>query len=86
MPTRQPYTECRLYYDAPYRKVDVGDYLLTRAGSGYLVTSMRRDKKNPYRKHLICLRWPGDEIPADATVHPLQWYARKKRAGVRLRA
>ncbi len=37
-------------------------------------------KNRPYRRHLVCLRWPVDKIPPDSTVHPLHWYARKKRA------
>lgn len=80
---RQPYTECRIYYDG-CAKVGVGDYLRTPAGSGYFVTATRQDRRRPYRVHLTCLRWPVGEIPADATVYPLHWYPRKRSQARRL--
>jgi hypothetical protein len=84
MPTsRQPYTECSIYYDGA-RGLEVGHYLATPAGSGYLVTSIRQNSKRPQRKHLKCLRWPKAEIPADSVVHPLYWYSRDKKPARRL--
>jgi hypothetical protein len=53
-----------------------GDYLKTPGGSAYLVQALRVNRKRPYRRHLDCLRWPIDEIPVDARVHPLFWYKR----------
>ena len=74
----QAYTPCKLYYDGGH-DLQVGDFLKTPAGSAYLIQAMRQNKKKSYRKHLECLRWPVDEIPAGATVHPLYWYKRKKK-------
>lgn len=85
MTRRTPYTECKIYYDAGRRRgVEVGHYLRTPAGSGYFITALRQSKTRPERVHLTCLRWPVDEIPAEAVVHPLHWYAREKKAGRRL--
>lgn len=82
---RPPYTECRLYYDAGLRRgVEVGHYLLTPGGSGYFITALRHNQHRPGRVHLTCLRWPPEEIPGDAKVHPLVWYPRKRREGRRL--
>lgn len=78
MRSKPPYTECRLYYDGA-RDLDVGHYLKTPGGSAYRIQSIRQSRTRPYRKHLVCLRWPFDEIPPDAIVHPLHWYKRKKR-------
>lgn len=75
---RQPYTECKLYYDGNAR-VEEGHYLRMPAGSAYWVQAIRRDRRRPYRVHLRCLRWPVEEIPSDAVVHPLFWYPRSKR-------
>lgn len=74
---RTPYTECRLYYDGA-ADLAVGHYLRTPAGSAYWITAMRQDGKRARRAHLVCLRWPADEIPAGATVHPLHWYSRNR--------
>lgn len=79
MATRAPYTPARLYYDGA-RDLQVGDYLKTPAGSAYLVQAIRPSPSRPRRKYLDCLRWPQAEIPAGATVHPLHWYRRSKRA------
>lgn len=81
----QPYTPCRIFYDGA-GVLEVGHYLKTPGGSGYLVQEIRQDGKRQYRKHLMCLRWPLGEIPADATVHPLIWYPRKKKRGRSLRS
>lgn len=80
MRTRPPYTPCKLYYDGA-RDLQAGDYLQTTGGSAYLVQSIRQNRNRPQRKHLGCLRWPVAEIPADARVHPLYWYARKAKSG-----
>lgn len=83
MRAREPYTPCKLFYDGA-RDLDLGHFLKTPAGSAYLVQEIRQDRKRAYRKHLKCLRWPAAEIPEDATVHPLYWYPRKKKAARRL--
>lgn len=75
---RLPYTECRLYVDG-IPQLQVGDYLRTPAGSAYQVTGMTQHRTRPSRRNLRCLRWPADEIPADATVHSLHWYPRTKQ-------
>lgn len=80
---RQPYTECSIYIDG-IPQLEVGDYLRTPAGSGYLVQLVRQNKRRPYRRHLRCLRWPVAEIPADAKVYDLHWYPRSKKPGRRL--
>jgi hypothetical protein len=72
---RTPYSPCKLYYDGA-RDLRAGDYLKTPGGSAYLVQALRVNRKRPYRRHLDCLRWPIDEIPVDARVHPLFWYKR----------
>lgn len=67
-------------YDAPDRDVRPGDCVRTRAGSAYLVLRARRVRsKVPGRWALTCLRIGVDEIPADAVVHPLEWYPRGRR-------
>jgi hypothetical protein len=77
MRARASFTPCKLYYDAPH-VVAIGDFLLTPAGSAYLVQTVRTNKNRPRRKHMQCLR-PADEIPTDAIVHPLHWYKRRPR-------
>jgi hypothetical protein len=83
MRTRQPYTPCKLFYDGAHN-LKVGHFLKTPAGSAYLVQAIRQNKRREYRKHLDCLRWPIEEIPKRARVHPLYWYPRKKKAARRL--
>lgn len=75
-----PYTPCKLFYDGG-ALVEVGHYLRTPAGSAYLVDAVRQNRNRPYRKHLQCLRWPVDEIPPGAVVHPLHWYRRESKRG-----
>lgn len=82
---RLPYTECRIYVDG-IPQLAVGDYLRTPAGSAYCVTEIRQNSRREYRRHLRCLRWPAAEIPDDATIFELHWYARAKRAARRLSA
>lgn len=72
------YTPCTLFYDGGFA-IAVGDYLRTPGGSAYLVQAVRQNRNRPYRRHLQCLRWPVDDIPSDAIVHPLHWYPRRKR-------
>lgn len=79
----QPYTPCKLYYDG-LCVLEVGHFLKTPAGSAYQVIEIRQDRKRDYRKHLQCVRWPPEEIPARATVHPLVWYKRERRKGLTL--
>jgi hypothetical protein len=78
MRTSPPYTPVKLFYDG--RQVEVGDYLRSNGGSLYLIQGVTQSPSRPQRRYLACLRWPPDKVPADATVHPLFWYARKKRA------
>lgn len=80
MRSRAPYTPCTLYYDGGSR-IEVGHYLRTPAGSAYLIQSVRQNRMREYRRHLGCVRWPVNEIPAEATVHTLRWYPRKKKRG-----
>lgn len=77
MACRKPYTECQLFVDG-IPGLQVGDYLRTRGGSGYLVTHLRQNRRRPARRHLRCLRWPVAEIPADAKVYDLHWYSRSR--------
>lgn len=76
---RQPFTECGLYVDG-IPALQVGDYLRTPGGSGYLVTQLRQNRARPMRRNLRCLRWPVADIPADATVHELHWYPRGRKS------
>jgi hypothetical protein len=75
---RQPYTECKLYVDG-IPQLKEGDYLRTPGGSAYCVLGLRPSRSRPYRRNLRCLRWPLDQIPADATVFELHWYTRRKK-------
>lgn len=80
---RQPYTDCKLYVDG-IPQLQPGEYLRTPSGSAYLVTEIRQSRTRATRRNLRCLRWPLGEIPADATVHELHWYPRRRRAVRRL--
>jgi hypothetical protein len=77
MRTRPHYTEVRLYYEG--RHVDPGDFLQTPTGTTYCIQTVRPSPSKPQRRYLLCLRWPPDKVPDGATVHPLYWYARKRR-------
>lgn len=83
MRSKPPYTPCKLYYDGAV-DLEPGHFLLTPAGSAYLVQEIRRDRNRHYRQHLKCLRWPAAEIPKDGKVHSLHWYPRVKKRGRRL--
>ena len=83
MACTRPNTPCKLYYDAA-TAVEPGHFLATAAGSGYLVQSVRTDKRKPERQHLTCVRLPASEIPEGAVVHPLFWYSRSKKPARRL--
>lgn len=72
---RAPYTPCKLYVDGA-EGISVGDFIVTAAGSAYLVQTLRVNKNKPYRKHMDCLRWPRAEVPEDARCYTLTWYRR----------
>ena len=72
----RPYTPCRLFYDSVVI-LSSGDYLLTPAGSAYLVERVRLSRN--CRQYLECVRWPAAEIPPEAHVYPLHWYPRNKK-------
>ncbi len=74
----QPYTPCKLFIDGIF-DLAVGHFLKTPAGSAYLVQGIRQNSRRAHRRHLECVRWPLAEIPEDAAVHELHWYARAKR-------
>lgn len=75
-----PGTVCSLFYDAGDSVVEVGHYIVTNGGSGYLLTQVRKMKSiHPGRLALRCIRCEPDCIPAGAVVHQLNWYRREKR-------
>lgn len=81
--SRPMYSVVRIYYDVhPEQDLDVGHFLQTqsRHRTTYFVESVRISPTRPERRWLRCLRWPPDQVPADATVWPLVWYPRKKKA------
>lgn len=80
---RQPYTECKLYVDG-IPLLAAGDFLRTSGGSAYCVVELMASRSRPHRRNLRCLRWPPDEIPADAKVFELHWYPRGKKQARRL--
>jgi hypothetical protein len=78
--SKPAYTPCRIFYDVSDGcEVSIGHFLKSTGGSVYRVQDLRRDKHRKERLHLTCLRWPENEIPKRAKVHPLHWYPRKKR-------
>lgn len=79
----QPYSQCRLYYDG-LQPIEEGEFLRTPAGSAYRIQRVTQHRTRPYRKNLVCLRVPVDDIPADAKVHPLHWYKRQKKRAIPL--
>jgi hypothetical protein len=79
----QPYTPCKLFYDG-WTPVKAGEYIKTPAGSAYLIQAVHINRNKPYRQQLKCLRWPVEEIPKRAKVHPLHWYSRTKKKARRL--
>lgn len=86
MRARPLFTPCRIFYDVepgdPGPKP--GEYIRTQGkrgpGSAYRIETARRNRNRPERFHLLCIRWPPAEIPKSATVRPLFWYPRTKRA------
>jgi len=72
---RQPFTPCKLYIDGA-EDLSVGDFIITSAGSSYLVQATRPSPSKPERLYLDCLRWVREQIPADAKCHQLNWYRR----------
>lgn len=82
MRSRPMHTPCKLYvdfFDGKDRVKD-GHFIRSNGGSCYLITAVRPHKTRPRRLNLSCLRWPPDELPPDAVVHPMTWYPRKRRA------
>lgn len=71
-----PYTPCKLYVDG-IPSLKPGDYIRART-KGYLVQTVRPSPSLPRRRYLGCLRWPLDDIPADATAHDIFWYPRPR--------
>lgn len=76
MPSRrEPFTPCKLYIDGA-SDLSAGDYIITSGGSAYLVQRTRPSPSRPDRLYLDCLRWPPEQIPADAMCYRLNWYRR----------
>lgn len=71
-----------LYYDG-VADVAVNHVLETPTGRRYLILELRRQERGKHtgRAHLQCL--VIDEVPRDATVHPLLWYKRSRSRGRR---
>lgn len=78
MRSREPGTPCKLYVDG-IPQLQPGDFITTTGGSAYLVQSLRPSPSIPHRRYLACVRWPIDEIPADARRWEIRWYRRPKR-------
>lgn len=74
---KPPYTRARLYVDG-IPDLRAGHYIKTPAGSAYLVLEVRPSPSKASRRYLDCMRWPMQEIPADAIRHTLHWYPRAK--------
>lgn len=61
-----------------------GDYLRSPAGSVWWIQSSRQvkvkvDRGQTLRLCLGCVRWPPDEVPADAKVYRIHWTKRAKK-------
>lgn len=72
---RDPFTPCKLYIDGA-EGLSAGDYIVTSGRSAYLVQNTRPSPSKPERLYLDCLRWPVEQIPADARCYQLNWYRR----------
>ncbi len=72
------FTPVKLYTDG-FRGLAPGDYITTSAGSAYLVQKVRQSPTRAERRYLACVRWPIEEIPADARRFEIHWYARARR-------
>lgn len=72
----------KLYYDSP-RDVVAGDALRTPRGRLYLIWSVRRQAKGKHvgRWHLKAIVM--DHVPDGAHVHPIFWYRRNKKRGIK---
>lgn len=68
----------KLYYDSD-AVIDVGDVLRTPTGTTYLIQTIRVSPSIPHRRYLGCVRWTGEKVGRKATIHPLIWYARKRK-------
>lgn len=63
-----------------FAKLEPGQYMRQETtGASYLIQEARPSKKTRGKTNLRCLRWPPDEVPADAVVHWFTWNTRKKR-------
>lgn len=54
-----------------------------RARTAYEIVAVRVTGRGPlgwYRLRLDCVRWPKQEIPEHAMVHPWRWDGRGRRA------
>ena len=60
-----------------------GVRIQTPTGTSYLITATKRSLGIRFRRYLKVLRWPKDEVPSGAKVHPLRWYGRKKKSSRR---
>ena len=72
---RAPFTPCKLYIDGA-QGLAADDFIVTPAGSAYLVQRTRPSPSRPERLYLHCLRWPPEQIPTDARCYALHWYRR----------
>lgn len=75
---KKPGESARLYYDG-WATLDVGDYIQTRTGRTYLITSVRVQERGLHkgRQHVnTVVMEPDHQVEPDATVHPIFWYAR----------
>lgn len=73
------HTEVRLRYDAgddPDHQPRVGSFLVTPRGTTYFIATARQGPSGIWS--MTCLRWPPDEVEADARVLPLFWKARNR--------
>lgn len=75
---KAPYTPVKLYTDGPLG-LRPGDYITTSGGSAYLVQDVRPSPTKPRRRYLSCVRWPIEEVPADARRFAIYWYPRHRK-------
>jgi hypothetical protein len=67
---------------APYdtdEPVQDGEYVVTGTGRSYLILDARCAERGAHagrRWRLNCLVIEPDDVPVNATVHPISWYRR----------